>query len=135
MKFVTYKKYQPGDLDSLDMQELVNRLADFFLQSGFTPAYDYMNEMDAATSKKQLVRNLVNQLSAAHLLERKAIIENRLGLQLLEAPVGQPEDTLRSPPTLRWRSRQEFNKPFFLQLLHPSPRRPLPSEMQVRNLG
>ena len=67
MKFVTYKKYQPGDLDSLDMQELVNRLADFFLQSGFSPAYDYMNEMDEEQTLEQLRQAILDAIQNGEL--------------------------------------------------------------------
>src|SRR3989304_1094412 len=67
MKFVTYKKYRPGDLDSLDMQELVNRLADFFLQSGFSPAYDYMNEMDAEQTLEQLRQAILDAIQNGEL--------------------------------------------------------------------
>ncbi|MBI4480028.1 MAG: VWA domain-containing protein [Acidobacteria bacterium] len=67
MKFVTYKKFQPGDLDSLDMQELVNRLADFFLQSGFSPAYDYMNEMDEEQTLEQLRQAILDAIQNGEL--------------------------------------------------------------------
>ena len=71
MKFVTYKKFQPGDLDSLDMQELVNRLADFFLQSGFSPAYDYFNEMDGEQSLDQLRQAILDALQNGELASDK----------------------------------------------------------------
>jgi Ca-activated chloride channel homolog len=67
MKSVTYKKYEPGELDSLDMQELVNRLADFFLQSGFTPAYDYMNEMDEEQTLEQLRQAVLDAIQNGEL--------------------------------------------------------------------
>ncbi|MBI3934932.1 MAG: VWA domain-containing protein, partial [Acidobacteria bacterium] len=67
MKFITYKKFQPGDLDSLDMQELVNRLADFFLQSGFSPAYDYLNEMDAEQTLEQLRQAILDAIQNGEL--------------------------------------------------------------------
>ena len=35
MKFIRYKKYEGDDWDSLDMEGLLDRLADFLLQSGF----------------------------------------------------------------------------------------------------
>jgi Ca-activated chloride channel homolog len=67
MKFVTYKKYTPGELDALDMQELVNRLADFFLQSGFSPAYDYMNEMDEEQTMEQLRQAILDALQSGEM--------------------------------------------------------------------
>ena len=62
MKFITYKKFQPGDLDSLDMQELVNRLADFFLQSGFSPTFDYFSEMDGEQTLDQLRQAILDAI-------------------------------------------------------------------------
>ena len=67
MKFVTYKKFQPGDLDSLDMQELVNRLADFLLQSGFSPSYDYFNERDGEQTLDQLRQAILDALQNGEL--------------------------------------------------------------------
>jgi Ca-activated chloride channel family protein len=45
MKSTVYKKFDPSDLDSIDMQELMDKLADFFLRSGFESQYgDYSDE-------------------------------------------------------------------------------------------
>ena len=35
MRSVTYSKYIPGLLDAINMQELLDQLSDFLLQSGF----------------------------------------------------------------------------------------------------
>jgi Ca-activated chloride channel homolog len=42
MRYTTYRKYTGGILDALNVQELLDRLADFLLQSGFAggPRYD-----------------------------------------------------------------------------------------------
>jgi len=46
MKSTIYKKFDPADLDSVDLQELMNALADFFLKSGFESQYgDYFDDM------------------------------------------------------------------------------------------
>jgi Ca-activated chloride channel family protein len=39
MKAVTYSKYTGEDWDSLSLQELLNKLSDYLLQSGFDPRY------------------------------------------------------------------------------------------------
>src|SRR5689334_22262976 len=45
MKSTVYKKFDPADLDSVDMQELMDALADFFLKSGFESQYgDYFDD-------------------------------------------------------------------------------------------
>ena len=71
MKFVTYKKFQPGDLDSLDLQELVNRLADFFLQSGFQSGYDYFNEMDGEQTMEQLRQAILDAIQNGEMFSDK----------------------------------------------------------------
>jgi Ca-activated chloride channel family protein len=75
MKFVTYKKYQPGDLDSLDLQELVNRLADFFLQSGFSSPYDYLNEMDGEQTLEQLRQAILDAIRDGDLFSEAQLQE------------------------------------------------------------
>ncbi|HEY7679676.1 MAG TPA: hypothetical protein VIC04_04095, partial [Terriglobia bacterium] len=75
MKFVTYKKYQPGDLDSLDLQELVNRLADFFLQSGFSSPYDYLSEMDGEQTLEQLRQAILDAIRDGDLFSDEQLQE------------------------------------------------------------
>jgi Ca-activated chloride channel family protein len=75
VKFVTYKKYQPGDLDSLDLQELVNRLADFFLQSGFSSPYDYLSEMDGEQTLEQLRQAILDAIRDGDLFSDEQLQE------------------------------------------------------------
>ena len=39
MKYIKYSRYAPDAADDIDLQELMNRLSDFFLQSGFESQY------------------------------------------------------------------------------------------------
>lgn len=41
MKFFTYSKYVPGLIDSINVQELLDQLSDFLLQSGFAGGHHY----------------------------------------------------------------------------------------------
>jgi Ca-activated chloride channel homolog len=52
MKYTKYSKYAPGAADDLDLQELMNRLSDFFLQSGFENQYGF-HEMDMDQMREQ----------------------------------------------------------------------------------
>jgi Ca-activated chloride channel family protein len=52
MKFIRYSKYLPGAADDIDLQELMNKLSDFFLQSGFENQYG-IYEMDMDRSREQ----------------------------------------------------------------------------------
>jgi Ca-activated chloride channel homolog len=47
MRSITYGKYTGEDWDSLSIQELLNKLSDFLLQSGFTnPYFDDLRNSD-----------------------------------------------------------------------------------------
>ncbi len=64
MKSITYKKFDPSDLDSLDMQELMDKLAEFFLQSGFQSPYgDEFGEEDGNSldQLRQALRQALEQ--------------------------------------------------------------------------
>ena len=39
MKSITYRKFTGEDWDSISMEELLNKLSDFLLQSGFNSPY------------------------------------------------------------------------------------------------
>ncbi len=45
-KYIRYTKYTGEPADGVDMQELVKRLSDFFLQSGFESQFYGISEMD-----------------------------------------------------------------------------------------
>src|SRR3990172_12151746 len=62
MKFITYKKYQGEDWDSLDMEGLLDRLADFLLQSGFQSEYYRFSEMDGERTMEQLRQAVLDAL-------------------------------------------------------------------------
>src|SRR5208282_4522012 len=57
MKYIKYSRYAPDAADDLDLQELMNRLSDFLLQSGFESQYG-MYEMDMERSAEQLMEQL-----------------------------------------------------------------------------
>jgi Ca-activated chloride channel family protein len=52
MKYIRYSKYLPGAADDLDLQELMSKLSDFFLQSGFENQYG-VYEMDMDRAREQ----------------------------------------------------------------------------------
>src|ERR1700691_1019954 len=52
MKYVRYSKYAPGAADDIDLQDLMDRLSDYFLQSGFESQYG-IYEMDMERSQEQ----------------------------------------------------------------------------------
>ena len=52
MKYTKYSRYMPGAADDVDLQDLLNRLSDFFLQSGFESQYGVW-ELDMDRSREQ----------------------------------------------------------------------------------
>ncbi|MCH8269520.1 MAG: VWA domain-containing protein [Acidobacteria bacterium] len=62
MKFITYKKFDGGDWDSIDIEDLLNRLADFLLQSGYQSQFYDFYEMDGDRTLEQLRQAIQNAL-------------------------------------------------------------------------
>ncbi|HXQ25904.1 MAG TPA: VWA domain-containing protein [Candidatus Acidoferrales bacterium] len=52
MKYTKYSRYLPGAADDIDLQDLMDRLSDFFLQSGFESQYGFY-ELDMERSREQ----------------------------------------------------------------------------------
>ena len=57
MKYTRYSKYAPNAGDDIDLQELMSRLSDFLLQSGFQSQYG-IYEMDSERSREQMMEEL-----------------------------------------------------------------------------
>jgi Ca-activated chloride channel homolog len=57
MKYTRYSKYAPNAADDIDLQELMSRLSDFLLQSGFQSQYG-IYEMDSERSREQMMEEL-----------------------------------------------------------------------------
>src|ERR1700688_978522 len=53
-KFIRYTKYTGEPADGVELQELVKRLSDFFLQSGFESQFYGVSEMDPEKSMEAL---------------------------------------------------------------------------------
>jgi Ca-activated chloride channel homolog len=61
MKSTVYKKFDPADLDSVDLQDLMNALSDFFLKSGFESQYgDYFGD-DMRENSMESLRQALQQ--------------------------------------------------------------------------
>ena len=54
MKFIRWSRYTGEPSDAVDLQELVKRLSDFFLQSGFESQFYGISEMDPERSMEKL---------------------------------------------------------------------------------
>jgi Ca-activated chloride channel family protein len=73
MKFIKYGKYTGEPADAIDLEELVRRLGDFFLQSGFESQFYGMAEMDPSHSMEALKQAILEALREGDLLPGDAM--------------------------------------------------------------
>jgi Ca-activated chloride channel homolog len=75
MKFIKYTKYIPELADEIDLNDLMSRLSDFFLQSGFESQYYRISEMDPERSLEQLRQAILRALQEGDLLDDELMQE------------------------------------------------------------
>ena len=85
MKFITYKKFQGDDWDALDLESLVNQLADFLLQSGFASEFYHFSEMDGERTMDQLRQAILDALMSGDMFSEEELQQFREKLQNLSA--------------------------------------------------
>jgi Ca-activated chloride channel homolog len=73
VKFVRYGKYVGEPADAIDLEELVKRLGDFFLQSGFESQFYGMSELDPEKSMEALREAILRALQEGDLLPEGAL--------------------------------------------------------------
>jgi Ca-activated chloride channel family protein len=92
MKYVRYSRYTGEAADDVDLQELMNRLSDFLLQSGYESQYG-MYEMDPSMSTERLMDDLREAILRA--LEEGDLLPPELMEQLMENPDLSKNEQLR----------------------------------------
>ena len=75
MKIIRYGKYVGEPADAVDLEELVKRMGDFFLQSGFESQYYGVSEMDSEKSMEALKEAILRALQEGDLLPEEAMSE------------------------------------------------------------
>jgi Ca-activated chloride channel family protein len=83
MKFTRYSKYAPNAADDIDLQELMSRLSDFLLQSGFESQFG-IYEMDSERSREQMMDELREAILRA--LQEGDLLPPELMEQMLQNP-------------------------------------------------
>ena len=83
MKYVRYSRYAPDAAEDIDLQELMSRLSDFFLQSGYDSRYG-IYEFDAQGSREQRMDELREAILRA--LQEGELLPTELMEKLLENP-------------------------------------------------
>jgi len=75
MKFIRYGKYVGEPADAVDLEELIKRLGDFFLQSGFESQFYGVSQMDPERSMEGLREAILRALQEGDLLPEDAMSE------------------------------------------------------------
>ena len=92
MKYIRYSKYAPGAADDVDLQELMSKLSDFFLQSGFDSQYG-VYELDMERSREQYMEALREAILRA--LQEGDLIPPEMMDQLMQNPDVSQNQELR----------------------------------------
>jgi Ca-activated chloride channel family protein len=92
MKYTKYSRYAPEAAADVDLNELMSRLADFFLQSGFDSPYG-ISEMDREESQERHMDELREAILRA--LQEGDLVPPELLEQLLQNPDPSQNQELR----------------------------------------
>ena len=83
MKYTKYSKYAPDAAEDIDLQELMSRLSDFFLQSGYESQFG-IYEMDPERSRDKMMDELREAILRA--LQEGELLPPELMEQMLNNP-------------------------------------------------
>src|SRR5262249_32308223 len=75
MKFTKFSKYIGELADFIDLEELIKKLGDFFLQSGFESQFYGMNEFDPERSTEALREAILRALQDGDLFDENSLPE------------------------------------------------------------
>jgi Ca-activated chloride channel family protein len=93
MKVIRYGKYVGEPADAVDLDELVKRMGDFFLQSGFESQYYGVSEMDNQRSMEALEDAILRALQEGDLLPDDAMSEELR--KMLQSPQAQNSQAVK----------------------------------------
>jgi Ca-activated chloride channel family protein len=93
MKFIRYGKYVGEPADAVDLEELVKRMGDFFLQSGFESQFYGVSQMDPDRSMEALREAILRALQEGDLLPEDAMSEELR--EMLQNPEAQNNQAVK----------------------------------------
>jgi Ca-activated chloride channel homolog len=93
VKLIRYAKYTGEPADAVDLEELVRRLGDFFLRSGFDSPYYGVAEFDPDRTMEALREAILRALQEGDLLSKDSISEEMR--RLLEDPGAMENESIR----------------------------------------
>jgi Ca-activated chloride channel homolog len=93
MKFIRYGKYVGEPADAVDLEELIKRLGNFFLQSGFESQFYGVSEMDPEKSMEALKEAILRALQEGDLLPQDSMSDELR--EMLKNPQAQNNQAVR----------------------------------------
>jgi Ca-activated chloride channel homolog len=93
MKVIRYGKYVGEPADAVDLDELVKRMGDFFLQSGFESQYFGVSEMNNERSMEALKEAILRALQEGDLLPEDAMSDELR--KMLQSPQAQNSQAVK----------------------------------------
>jgi len=75
MKITRYSRYTGEPADAVDLEDLINQLSDYLLQSGFESPYSRWGEFDPERSMESLRQALLRALEDGDLLPKELLEE------------------------------------------------------------
>ncbi|HEY2822832.1 MAG TPA: VWA domain-containing protein [Candidatus Acidoferrum sp.] len=93
MKFIKYGKYVGEPADAIDLEELVKRLGNFFLQSGFESQFYGVSEMDPEKSMEALKDAILRALQEGDLMPEGSMSDELR--EMLQNPNAQQSKEVR----------------------------------------
>ena len=75
MKFTKFSKYTGEPADAIDLEELIKKLGDFFLQSGFESQFYGMDQFDPERSMEALREAILRALQEGDLFDENSLTE------------------------------------------------------------
>jgi Ca-activated chloride channel family protein len=93
MKVIRYGRYVGEPADAVDIDELMKRMGDFFLQSGFESQFYGVSEMDNQRSMEALKEAILRALQQGDLLPEDAMSEELR--KMLQSPQAQNSQAVK----------------------------------------
>jgi Ca-activated chloride channel family protein len=93
VKLIRYGKYVGEPADAVDLEELVRRLGDFFLQSGFESQFYGVSEMDPEKSMEALREAILKALQDRDLLPQDAMSDELR--EMLQGPQARDSQAVK----------------------------------------
>ncbi len=129
MKYIRYSRYSPEAAQDIDLQELMSRLSDHFLQSGFESQYG-IYELDLERSRQQYMEQLREAILRA--LQAGDLIPPEMMEELLENPDPSQNQELRD---LIEQIIQRLEEQGYISQQQPAQVTPPPSETPGGQVG